>query len=185
MCAARIELSRHPLIRNMESEDLVTEKILSRRQGRRYDNVPFGPLFAKKIRRPGWLGARVVTQLRDLHPNIALVAFEGLAVVIGAMRKITIRFCQQVRDTLRPGLSLIGSLLHYWPTMRASPLVPLHRATPFYVSVSEVKAHIQTWEYKHFIACLELDCSFGRNVASSAASNNQLVLVLTTTVPHG
>jgi hypothetical protein len=100
------------------------------------------------------------------------------------MCKITIRSCQQVRDTIRSGLSLIGSLLHYRPAMGTSPLIPLHRSTPFYVSVSEFKAYTATLKYKHFIACLELDGSFGRNVATSTASNNQLVLVLTTTVPH-
>lgn len=46
-------------------------------------------MFAKEVRGPGRMTLRVVGELLDLDPDVAGVAFEGLAIVVGTFGEVT------------------------------------------------------------------------------------------------
>ena len=75
----------HALIGDVQSQNLVAKEILSWSELRRNGDGPLGALDAQEVRCPGWVGGGVVGELIDLDPDVAGVAFEGLAVVVGTV----------------------------------------------------------------------------------------------------
>ena len=86
--AARVELGAHPRPGDVQAEDLVPKQVLARRQLGRDGHLPLGALLAEQVGRPRRGARGVVGELLDLDPDVAGVALEGLAVVVGAVGEV-------------------------------------------------------------------------------------------------
>ncbi len=72
----------------MQAQDLVPQQILARCQRGRDCHGPLGALLAEQVGGPGRRARWVVGELLDLDPGVAGVAFEGFAVVVGAVGEV-------------------------------------------------------------------------------------------------
>ena len=64
------------------------QQIFARSQLGRDGDRPLGASFAEEVGCPLGLTGLIVPELLDLDPDIAGVAFEGLAVIIGAVCEV-------------------------------------------------------------------------------------------------
>ncbi len=91
LSAARIELGAHPRPRHMKPEDFVPQQVFARGQLGWDGDRPLGASFAEEVGGPLGVAGLVVPELLDLDPDVTDVAFEGLAVIVGAVCKVARR----------------------------------------------------------------------------------------------
>ncbi len=67
------------------------QQVLAGRQLGRDGDRPLGAAFAEEVRCPLRITGFVVPELLDLDPDVAGIAFEGFAIIVGAVCEIARR----------------------------------------------------------------------------------------------